>query len=693
MRNHLRLPVIAIAITLVASCSSAATPAPATAPPATAAPATAAPATAAPATAAPATAAPATAAPATAAPATEPPATEAPSQAAESPGGSPAAWEGVDDGTKLTLWSRAATQARAEALVEAYNASHKNQIELTVVPTDDYQTKVGAAAGRRRAARPVLGRRRVHAQLDLGGAVHRHHGQDRHAAVRRQASPRARSTCRPGRARSTACRSSSTCRSGCTTRSCSRQAGLDPDKPPTTLAEFAADARAVQKLGGDVHGTFFGGNCGGCDVFTWWPIAWADGETVMNPEGTESLLNSDENKAIYATFRELVEDGTALMPDTKTETGPDLDRLLPEGQDRHHADAGQPDRAWPTTASPTRISASPRSPASRAASRRSSAATPSGSRRDSKKADAAWNFLAWLAATMRRSSRSPRAATSCLAPDLANNKYSAADPRLVIFNTIAAKGQTPFAQALRADVQRSAGAVARRCSATRSSATRARSTPTTRRSTSRSSNPVAHAGVVRDRPVRSRTAPSVLAAVLQQTSRDAPRPNRRLRAARARASAGGAPASCWASPTRLPTLVFVASSSSCRCSSSLRMSASDWPLLAGDRGINFPDELHRRSPSNRLFWPAVVFTIEYTVLVTVLLIGLGLGLALLVQEGGRWVGMLRTVFLLPGRRSAWRRRRFCSGASTRRSIGPLSPIRSSRLGLHRRVRSRSSARR
>ena len=29
--------------------------------------------------------------------------------------------------------------------------------------------------------------------------------------------------------------------------------------------------------------------------------------------------------------------------------------------------------------------------------------------------------------------------------DLANNQFSAADPRLVIFNQIAAKGQTPFA--------------------------------------------------------------------------------------------------------------------------------------------------------------------------------------------------------------------------------------------------------
>ena len=53
---------------------------------------------------------------------------------------------GVDDGSHITLWSRAATQARADALVKAYNATHKNHIDATYVPTDDYQTKVGAAA-------------------------------------------------------------------------------------------------------------------------------------------------------------------------------------------------------------------------------------------------------------------------------------------------------------------------------------------------------------------------------------------------------------------------------------------------------------------------------------------------------------------------------------------------------------------
>ena len=77
-----------------------------------------------------------------------------------------------------------------------------------------------------------------------------------------------------------------------------------------------------------------------------------------------------------------------------------------------------------------------------------------------------------------------------------------------------------------------------------------------------------------------------------------------------------------------------------------KMSASDWKLLSGDRGINLPRN-YESLGDNTLFWPAVEFTIRYTVIVTILLVGLGLGLALIVQERGRWVAFLRTTFLLP----------------------------------------------
>src|SRR5574337_1710023 len=96
----------------------------------------------------------------------------------------------------------------------------------------------------------------------------------------------------------------------------------------------------------------------------------------------------------------------------------------------------------------------------------------------------------------------------------------------------------------------------------------------------------------------------------------------------------------------IPTLAFVAAFFLTPLVLVVRMSVSSWPLLTGDRGVNFPKNF-AAIWNNQLFWPAVVFTIEYTVLVTVLLIGLGLAMALLVQETGRWAGALRTIFLLP----------------------------------------------
>ncbi len=78
----------------------------------------------------------------------------------------------------------------------------------------------------------------------------------------------------------------------------------------------------------------------------------------------------------------------------------------------------------------------------------------------------------------------------------------------------------------------------------------------------------------------------------------------------------------------------------------IRMSLSRWPLLTGNQGFNAPDN-YVKVIHNRFFADSVVFTLKYTVLATVLLIGLGLGLALLVQESSRWKNLLRASFLVP----------------------------------------------
>lgn len=78
----------------------------------------------------------------------------------------------------------------------------------------------------------------------------------------------------------------------------------------------------------------------------------------------------------------------------------------------------------------------------------------------------------------------------------------------------------------------------------------------------------------------------------------------------------------------------------------LQMSASDWPLLSGNQGWNLPEN-YVDAVDHRLFWDAIWFTLKYTVITTILLIGLGLGLAMLVQESTRWKSLLRTSFLVP----------------------------------------------
>ncbi|MFC4066664.1 carbohydrate ABC transporter permease [Actinoplanes subglobosus] len=77
-----------------------------------------------------------------------------------------------------------------------------------------------------------------------------------------------------------------------------------------------------------------------------------------------------------------------------------------------------------------------------------------------------------------------------------------------------------------------------------------------------------------------------------------------------------------------------------------RMSVSDWGLFAGDRGLNAPANF-TDVVEYRLFWPAVWFTVKYTLVTTVILLGLALLMALIVQESSRWTGFLRTSFLVP----------------------------------------------
>jgi len=77
------------------------------------------------------------------------------------------------------------------------------------------------------------------------------------------------------------------------------------------------------------------------------------------------------------------------------------------------------------------------------------------------------------------------------------------------------------------------------------------------------------------------------------------------------------------------------------------MSLHDWKIL-GTPTWNFPEN-YKGIPKDELLKNAIGFTLKYTVIVTVVLSGSAMGLALLVQETRRpGTSLLRTAYFLPG---------------------------------------------
>lgn len=354
-------------------------------------------------------------------------------------GGGGADADGVDDGATLTMWTRAATRPQSEALVKAYNAGHKNKIELTVVPTDDYQAKVGAAAGSKDL--PDL-----FASDVVFVPNYTSNGLFADLTDRVDALPfaekLAQSHIKAGTYEDKKYVVPHTLDLSVLfyNKDLYRKAKLDPDKPPTSLSEWDRQARAVDALGGDVNGTFFGGNCGGCGVFTWWPSIWAAGDDVLNKEGTEAELSSDTARKVYDTYRGWVKDDI-VAPGAREETGTTWTGVFPKGKvgvmpmpsttlglmpenlDLGVAPIPGPDGGRSTFVGGDAIGIS---------------AT-------SRSADQAWNFLAWSLGDEAQVEVVAAHKDVVARTDLASNKYSKADPRLVTINELVADGRTPYA--------------------------------------------------------------------------------------------------------------------------------------------------------------------------------------------------------------------------------------------------------
>ena len=346
--------------------------------------------------------------------------------------------EGVDDGSTLTLWTRAPLEKQAKLLVEAYNDSHENQVELTVVPNDDYVAKVGAAAGS--GGLPDLFAadivyvpnwveqglfQDISAQidgLDFKDEINEGHLSAGTLDGKEHVLPFVLDLSMLF-----------------WNKELATEAGLDAEAGPANLEEYAEWAKAIQALGKpDTYGTATGLNCGGCLVFTWFPSVWADGEEVLSEDGAESLLNSDTAKAVYDTWNDLWESG-AVLPSSRDEAGPTWTAAFTEGK------VGL--MFYPATL----LSSTPFDvgvagiPGPEGGASTFVGGDGLGISKDSKKAAQAWNFLNWMMSEDAQVGVLAKNNDVVSRADLASNEYSEKDPRLVTINEVAGNGDTPVA--------------------------------------------------------------------------------------------------------------------------------------------------------------------------------------------------------------------------------------------------------
>ncbi|GAA5190831.1 sugar ABC transporter substrate-binding protein [Rugosimonospora acidiphila] len=223
-----------------------------------------------------------------------------------------------DDGAKLTLWVRAGNEAVTDAVVDAYNKSHKNQIAITHVPADQYVAKFAAAAQSGSLPDILTSDIVFQAQivktgsvLDLTSLLKQSGAFGHLAPAHEQASTAGGEVYGVPYNTDTSLYLYN--------KDLFTKAGLDPNKPPTTWDGIVQAADAITKLGGGNKGFYLSGDAPGSLAYDVTPLIWAQGQQVVKPDGSFDLNNTATQKAL-GFLQELDKHGD-IPESSKTDTG------------------------------------------------------------------------------------------------------------------------------------------------------------------------------------------------------------------------------------------------------------------------------------------------------------------------------------------------------------------------------------
>jgi multiple sugar transport system substrate-binding protein len=225
--------------------------------------------------------------------------------------------------SELTMWTRDTAEDFNKTLVEEWNRTHDTKIKVTVIPVDQYVTKV-STSGASGDLPDLLSADLIYMpQFNKAGIMADITDRVDALEYKDELSP-AHMQLGEWEGKQYAVPYFLDASTLFYNKELFRRAGLDPNDPPKSWVEVEEYAKKISALGGDVHGFYFAGNSAGFNAFTLLPLVWAQGGEIITEDG-QARMDSPEVERALETYRGLwtqdlapdaakSEDGANLLP-------------------------------------------------------------------------------------------------------------------------------------------------------------------------------------------------------------------------------------------------------------------------------------------------------------------------------------------------------------------------------------------
>ncbi len=343
----------------------------------------------------------------------------------------------------LSLWARASSSNAAQHMIDLWNSSHDDKIELTTIPDNQMVTKLATSVQANDVPDLISfdlifmpDFMKAGFLTDLTATLSADPNQAKVAKAFRDLATY------DGKLYGT----------GFTpdvsillyNKGLFKQAGLDPESPPKTIAQLQEYATTIHEKVPGAFGYYFSGSCGGCNIFTQAPMMWGSGATLLPTSGDAPAMDGPGVKEVLTMLKDMFAAG--VIPESaEADTGANFQATFETGTIGMQGSGGFAIAALKTNHPEIDFGIAPL-PGINEGQASSFVggdviAIPTGA----KHADLATQFIQWQ---LTDEAQLEGLAKNLILPsrsDLADNKYFQEEPRYITTAQAVGIGQTPYA--------------------------------------------------------------------------------------------------------------------------------------------------------------------------------------------------------------------------------------------------------